>query len=110
MSRSSLLWALPLCAALAGCAGAQKYEAAKTAYETCLTQHPAEPEACNSARQIFEVERNDALVRYEHRQAIAQALRAMSAASSQYTQPPPLPYMAPTLIVPAGGGTYMAMP
>jgi hypothetical protein len=97
---------------LIGCTGAQRYEATKQAYETCLAQHPAQPGACNSARQVFEIERDDALVRYEQRQAEARALRAMGAASSQqaYEQPPPLPYMAPQLMVPAGGGTYMALP
>jgi hypothetical protein len=85
MSKLSMLWVVPVIAALSGCGVAAKVNArndmqgSKTAYKTCLAQHLEDAAACEGPRQAYEADLS--------------AYRATSAATRQapvYSTPEPV--------------------
>jgi hypothetical protein len=95
MPKLSVLWVIPVIAALAGCGVAAKVnarhdmESSKVAYKACLAEHGQDAAACDGSRQAYEAD----LSAYR---ATSAAIRPGPVYSYQAVSPAP------------GGGTWAA--
>jgi hypothetical protein len=108
MPKLSMLWVVPVIAALAGCGVAAKVnarhdmEAAKVAYQACLAQHGQDVAACDALREAYEAD----LLAY---QATSAAVRPEPVYAPSDPGRPPIPPNPMSVIIAPNGQVHPCM-